>query len=116
MKNLLSKVATATKNTSVNVASRGLGAIHFIGQTIADVAMETEAAIKLKADGVSKQDTKQERVLQTLAYQQSIIDTYDQSITGFQLMRDRLLKRGLFNEEVITINVQEITSEDLQTI
>ena len=99
------------------MASKGLGAIHFIGQTVADVAVETESAIKLKAYRVEKKDTRAQRVYTTLAYQQKVIDTYSHSLASFQLMRDKMLKRGVFSNDndAIVISVQEALSEELQS-
>lgn len=103
------------KNASVTVASKGLGAIHFLGQTMADVAMETEAAMKLRADGIDKQQSKESRVLKTIEHQQYFIDKYERTISSFQFVRDRLLRRDLFNEEIITMSVHEISAEELLT-
>ena len=111
----MKKFISSVKNASVTVASKGLGAIHFLGQTTADIAMETEASLKLKADGVVKIDTKKHRVLRTIEQQQFFIDRYTRTIENLQFMRDTLSRRGIFREEIITMSTHDLSQQDLPT-
>ena len=74
MKKFLRQAAVTAKNASTTAASGLLGAVHFAGQSVADTAMATECYINLKAHGVDPHQTKKDRVMKTLEYQQSIID------------------------------------------
>lgn len=106
MKKLFKTVAVATKNTVVTAATGTCGLIHLVSQTTADIALETEAAIKRKADGVEPIDTKKIRVMQTLAYQQVVIDKYQRSLSKLQSLRSKPVP-----EAPSEIDVYEIIAE-----
>ncbi len=89
MKNLLNKTGNAIKFASVTVATKTLGVTHFLGQTVADISMETEASMKLRAYGLVKMDTKRYRVQRTIEHQQAIMDKYFNTVNAIRSLRLR---------------------------
>lgn len=107
MKNLLKTTRVFVKTQSVNAASAVLGTVHFVNQSIADIAVELESEIKLKADGVPKKDTRQCRVLTTIVKQQDIMDIPENTMLMVQSIRGKF-RRDLFKDESVTMNIQDV--------
>ena len=103
MKKFVTKAAQTAKDSTVTVASKILGATHFVGYTVAEIAKEGEASLKLSAYGVDKNDTRKHRVMRTLEHQQFFIDKYQGTLRRVQMLRGKN-----FEEQVITISVHEI--------
>ena len=73
------------KNTSIKVASKILGGIHFTAQTVADLALNAEVQLK-QTQGISPKAVIDHRVTKTLEIQAKlgIVNPYD-SIKDMQI-------------------------------
>ena len=108
---ILVRARRGIKNGAVNTATAVLGATHFVGYTVAEVALATECAIKLKADGIDPSETKEQRIMATLAKQQVAIDAAVKTVETYQNLRNRLRNKKA-ELEVFVEAVESIQPKD----
>lgn len=108
---ILVRARRGIKNGAVNASSAVLGATHFVGYTVAEIALATECAIKLKADGIDPSETKEQRIMATLAKQQVAIDAAVKTVETYQQLRNRLRNKKQ-ELEVFVEAVESIQPKD----
>lgn len=108
---ILVRARRGIKNGAVNASSAVLGATHFVGYTVAEIALATECAIKLKADGIDPSETKEQRIMATLAKQQVAIDAAVKTVETYQQLRNRLRNKKQ-QLEVFVEAVESIQPKD----
>lgn len=70
---------TQAINTGIKVAQGTLGAIHFLAQSVADLALEGEAKLINKVQGTDKEEVRLQRMETTIRRQQAVLDRINSS-------------------------------------
>lgn len=95
IKESVSNGVKRVENLAIDSACAVAGGVHFVASSVADVAMEAEARMRLKQSGLDKEQTKKERVFKTLEKQVIIEEK-------FNVVKERLnyAKQYLFAKRV----------------
>lgn len=84
--------------------TKPLAAVHFVSQSVADIAMETESAILKRMDGTPREDNINHRVKSTIEHQQFYIDKYQSAANAIRNLR----KKYPVEEQVVEYSVHEV--------
>jgi hypothetical protein len=85
-------IARKTGNALVTGLCYGLGVIHFVTQTTADVASEAESKLIRNRDGVEPEHTRKERMYRTISRQQHILDKVQAFKDAVSFAKDKVAK------------------------
>ena len=95
------------KSAVLFCTTKPLAAVHFVTQSIADIAMETESVIRVRIDGTDRESNITHRVMTTLEKQQFFIDKYQSSA---QAIRNLRKNKSVSEEVTVEYTVHEVES------
>lgn len=99
-------------NALVTGACAGLGALHFVAQTTADVVSEAEAQLLQRRDGSDIEDIKKERMVKTVDRQQHILDKATQIRQTIIAARNRLRGSNKYEDgtmlPMVLVSVEQV--------